>query len=141
MANIPGSLLYSLFVVVVLAGCAAPQPMPFQLIDPESRIQKGTIFPENHRIEVTVDGHVFSGFYMVATGAAVSQTSGGVWFYPSNTMTTYYSNSARAYLTAENGQQLSCQFLIESAHALGECRTPAGMVYQLIANGAASKSK
>lgn len=141
MKKIPGNLIYGLLTAIALAGCAAPQPMPFQLVDSESKVQKGAIFPANHRIEVTVDGHVFSGFYMVATGAAVSQTSGSVWFYPSNTLTTYYSNAARAYLTAENGQRLSCEFLIESAHAIGECRSPAGKVYQLIADGAAAPDK
>lgn len=129
-----------LFVVTVAAGCAAP-PIPFQLIDSESRVQWGTIYPNTRRIEVTVDGHVFNGFYIVASGEAVSDTLSGRRFFPSETFTTYSSNAARAHLSAENGQQLSCKFLFESKRAIGECRTPAGAVFQLIADENPAKIK
>jgi hypothetical protein len=46
----------------------------------------------------------------------------------------YSSNSARAHLTADDGQQLSCEFVFESRRAIGECRSPAGAVFQLIAD-------
>jgi len=42
-------------LVLTLAGCAAPKPVPFQLVDSESKTQKGTIFFDSQRIEVTLD--------------------------------------------------------------------------------------
>ena len=92
-------------------------------------------------MEVTVDGHVFNGFYIVASGDAVSETLGGRRFFPHETFTSYSSNAARAQLTAENGQQLSCKFLFESKRALGECQTPAGAVFQLIADETPTKMR
>lgn len=131
-----------LFVVIVAGGCAAPPPMPFQLVDSESRVQWGTIYPDTQRIEATVDGHIFNGFYIVASGNVVSQTlAGRRRFFPSNTVTTYSSNSARAHLVAENGQQLSCELLFESRRAIGECRTPAGAIFLLNADGSPARNK
>ena len=124
-----------IFVLVLAVGCATPQPVPFQLVDSESRIQKGTIFPDRQRIEVLVDGQLYRGFYIVATGAARSETFGGWRSFPRDTVTTYSSNSARAQLTSDKGQRLSCEFLFESRRAIGECRSPAGAVFQLIADG------
>lgn len=129
-----------LFVATVAEGCAAP-PLQLQLIDSESRVQWGTMYPDTRRIEVTVDGHVFNGFYIIASGEAVSETLAGRRFFPNETFTRYSSNSARAQLAAENGQQLSCKFLFESKRAIGECRTPAGAVFQLIADENPSKIK
>jgi hypothetical protein len=84
---------------------------------------------------VTVDGHLFSGFYIFASGAAISQAMYGRHYFPGDTITNFYSNSARAHLTSDNGQQLNCEFLFESARAIGQCRTPAGAVFQLSADG------
>ncbi len=128
-----------LFVVIVASGCSAPLPLPFQLLDSESRVQWGTLFPDSQRIEVMIDGHLFKGFYIVASGTAVSQTMAGRRYFPSDTVTTYSSNSARAHLTADDGRQLNCEFLFESRRAIGECRTPAGAVFQLIADENPSK--
>ena len=135
MARSLANLGVCAFALIVVAGCAAPQPVPFQLVDSASKVERGTFFPESQRIEVTIDGHAFSGFYIVATGAAISQTMSGRRFFPRDTLTTYSSNSARAHLTADNGKQLSCEFLFEARRALGECRTPGGAVFQLIADG------
>ena len=135
MTKVLRTLLASLLVILIAGGCAAPLPMPFQLVDSASRVQRGTIFPDSQRIEVTVDEHLFTGFYIVANGAAVSHSLGGRRFFPSDTVTTFSLNSARAQLTADNGQRLSCEFLFESRRALGECRSPAGAVFQLIADG------
>lgn len=122
-------------VLVLAGGCAAPLPVPFQLVDAASKVQRGAIFPDSQRIEVTVDGHVFNGFYIVASGSAVSHALTGRRLFPNDTLTTFSSNSARAHLTADNGQRLSCEFLLESRLAIGECRSPAGAVFQLIADG------
>ena len=120
--------------LLLAGGCATP-PVPFQLLDSTSNVQSGVIFPDSERIEVTVDGVLFNGFYIVESGAAVSQTLTGRRFMPSDTVTTFSSNSARAHLMAENGQQLSCEFLFEGRRAVGECRTPAGAVFELKADG------
>lgn len=124
-----------LCVLALTAGCATPQPLSFQLVDSSSKVQRGNIFPDSERIEVTIDGVTFGGFYITASGTAVSHSTTVRRSFPNNTVTTFSSNSARAHLTAENGQLMSCEFLLESRRALGECRTPAGKIYQLVADG------
>lgn len=121
--------------LVLTAGCATPQPLSFQLIDSASKVQRGTLFPDRERIEVTVEGTLYSGFYLTASGSAVSHSTLGRRWIPSETVTTFWSNSARAHLTAENGMRLSCEFLLESKRAVGECRSSSGALYQLIADG------
>lgn len=135
MARHLTTLSACMLVLVLAGGCATPQPLPFQLVDSASKAQRGTLFLDSQRIEVTIDGHVFSGFYIIASGAAVSHVMGGRWFFPIDTVMTFSTNSARAHLTADNGQRLSCDFLLESRRAVGECRSPAGAVFQLIADG------
>jgi hypothetical protein len=138
MKNVFTTLMACLFVVVVAGGCSTPLPVPFQLVDSQSRIQWGTIFQDSQRIEVTLDGHVFSGFYIVASGTAVSENLRSRRFFPGETMTNFSTNSARAHLSSDNGQQLNCEFLFESRRVIGECRTPAGAVFQLNADGVPS---
>ena len=121
-------------VLILVAGCAAPKPLPFQLIDSESRAQKGTIFTDTQRIEATVDGQLYKGFYIFANGVAYSQSFGGWRANPRETVTNYSSNSVRAQLTSDKGQRLKCDFLFEGRKAIGECRTPAGAVFHLVAD-------
>ncbi len=130
-----GVVFMNVSLLVLLAGCSAPQPLPFQLIDSESRIQKGTLFPDGQRIEVVVDGQSYKGFYIVANGMMHSETIGGWRYMPRDTISTYTSNSARAQLTSDKGQHLKCDFLFESRRAIGECKTPAGAVFQMSADG------
>jgi hypothetical protein len=125
----------SLCVVALVAGCAAPQPVPFQLIDSASAVQRGTIFPDRQQIEMTIDGQQYRGFYLVATGTGYSESYGGWRRGPTQSVTTYSSNSARAHLVSDKGQRLSCEFLLDGMQAIGECKTPAGVVYQLTAPG------
>lgn len=124
-----------LFVVALATGCATPKPVPFQLVDSESRVQKGMLFPGRQLIEAMVDGQLYKGFYIFASGEAYSETFGGWRSFPRDTQTTYSSNSARAQLISDKGQRLSCEFLFESRRAIGECRSPSGTVFQLIADG------
>jgi hypothetical protein len=124
-----------LLVLATATGCAAPRPVPFQLVDSESRVQKGMIFPGKQLIEARIDGQLYKGFYIFATGEAYSETFGGWRSFPRDTQTTFSSNSARAQLVSDKGQRLSCEFLFESRRAIGECRSPAGVVFQLIADG------
>ena len=121
-------------------GCTAPAPVSFQLVDSESRVQWGTLFPDNQRIEVTINGHVFKGFYIFASGTAVSQNLSGRRLFPGSTVTTFSSNTVRAHLATDDGKQLSCEFLFEFRRAIGECRSPDGVIFQLIANENQSKT-
>jgi len=141
MLNLIKKSSISLFLVIAAGGCAAPQPVPFQLVDSLSRVQLGTLYPDAQRIEVTVDGHLFSGFYIVESGSAISQTVSGRRHLPASTITNYFTNSARAHLTSDNGQQLNCEFLYESRRAVGECRSPSGTIFQLGADDNFSKIK
>ncbi len=128
-----GKLVTLALVPVLVAGCATPQPVPFQLVDSESRIQTGTIFPEGQRIEATIDGQLYKGFYIAANGMAYSQSHGSL--HLSTTVTHFSSNSVRAQLASDKGQRLNCEFLFESGRAVGECRSPAGAIFQLVADG------
>ncbi|MBV6475384.1 MAG: hypothetical protein KJZ92_16315 [Rhodocyclaceae bacterium] len=125
----------ALALAAALAGCAAPQPLPFRLIDPAAKVHRGTLFPQTQRLEVAVDGLKYGGFYIVATGVAISHPMMVGPFFAPDTVTTYSSNQARAHLTAEGGPPLNCQFLFDGPRAVGECRTPEGKVYQLVAEG------
>jgi hypothetical protein len=135
MKNHLKALSASLCVVALVAGCATLQPVPFQLVDSTSAVQKGMIFPDRQSIEVTIDGQQYKGFYLVAAGAAYSETFGGWRRGPNQSVTTYSSNSARAHLSSDKGQRLNCEFLFEGRQAIGECKTPAGVTYQLSADG------
>jgi hypothetical protein len=118
-----------------LAGCAAPQPLPLRLIDQAANVHRGTLFPQTRGIEVVVDGRKYSGFYIVASGIGIAHPIMiGPYFAP-DTVTTYTSNQARAHLAAEGGPPLNCQFLFDGPRAVGECRTPEGALYQLVAEG------
>lgn len=120
-----------IWIAVLLAGCATPPPIAFQLADSNSKIHQGILFNENQRIEVTVDGQRYQGFYLIASGTAISQPLMGRHFMPIDTTTTFSSNSARAHLVSEDGQQLNCQFLVEARRAVGECQSPNGASFQL----------
>jgi hypothetical protein len=101
----------------------------------------GTLYPDSQRIEVTVDGHLFTGFYIFESGSAISQTISGRRHLPSDTITNYYSNSARAHLVSDDGHQLNCEFLYEARRAIGDCKSPSGTVFQLDADDSISKYK
>ncbi len=124
----------SLATLVLVVGCGTPQPVPFQLVDPASKVQNGTIFPDGQRIEAVIDGQLYKGFYIVAGDVAYSETIGGR-FYPIDTVTTSVSNRARAQMASDSGQRLTCEFLLESRRAIGECRSLTGSVFQLTADG------
>src|SRR5450631_1576071 len=88
---------------VLTVGCATPKPVPFQLVDSDSSIQKGTIFPDGQRMEALIDGQLYKGFYIVATQVSYSETLGGRRYGPLDTVTTSSSNSVRAQLTSDKG--------------------------------------
>ena len=129
------TLCAGLSVLVLAAGCASQQPLPFQLVDSESKIHKGTFFPDGQRIEAMIDGKLYKGFYIIATQIAYSETLGGWRGGPRETVTTATSNSAKAHMASDNGSQLNCTFLFESKQAIGECKSPAGKIFQLTADG------
>ena len=122
-------------LALALAGCAAPQPVPFQLVDAASKVHRGTLFPQTGHIEVAVEGSQYSGFYIIAAGYAVSQPTPFVRRFPYETITTYATNEARATLSDASGRRLNCQFLVEGLRAIGECRSPDGTAYQMVAEG------
>ena len=130
-----------LCVAAIAGGCAASLPVPFQLVDSSSRVQMGTLNLDKQQIEVTIDGHLFNGFFIVGSGSAISQTVSGRRLMPSDTVTNYSSNSARAHLTSDNGQELNCEFLYEFRRAIGECKTLSGAVFQLSAEDNPSKTR
>jgi hypothetical protein len=121
-------------LLAILAGCAAPAPVPFQLIDAE-RTYTGSFKPADESIDILIDDKPFHGFYIVARGTTVStyETPFSRRFRSFQTITSSTSNSARALLTAADGEKITCAFLFEDKRAVGDCKSSKGKVYQFVA--------
>jgi len=140
MSKLKNNLII-IFLLDLVVGCVASPPMPLQLVDSASRMYSGTLNPDSQKLEVTIDGHLFRGVFIVGSGSAVSETLSGRRYLPGETVTYYTSNSARAHLTSDNGKQLNCEFLYEVSHAIGECKSPSGAVFQLSADDNSLKNR
>jgi len=126
-----GRTLMALLAAVTLCGCAPWPPIPFDLIE-RGQVYHGTMSPSERRVSVDIGGKQFQGYYLVATGTAYFQ---GGWHwrpYPYDMRTNYVSNSARATMVAADGERLTCEFIVEDASAIGECRSTNGQSYQLV---------
>lgn len=127
--GIPIALLLASF----LGGCAPLPPMPFALID-KAQTYRGTLSQSDRRVEVTIGGKHFQGYYLLATGTAYFDRWSWRRPFPSELSTTFISNSARATMVAPDGERFACDFIIEDNSAIGECRSSGGATYQLITN-------
>ena len=116
-----------------LGACSPLAPLPFELID-DGKVFQGAFFPSEERLEATIGDKKFQGFYILASGIATSQSTWPVRRLPSSTTTTYSSNAARAMLTSQQGDRLTCEFLLEGRKAIGECKSTDGRIYQLVAH-------
>lgn len=133
--DIAGSLPRRSLVAIAAAmfgACSPLPPLPFELID-DGKVFQGAFFPSEERLEATIGDKKFQGFYIVASGIATTQGTWPARRLPSSTTTTYSSNAARAMLTSQQGDRLSCEFLLEGRRAIGECKAADGRVYQLVA--------
>lgn len=128
-----GLRLFAAGAVALLVGCAPLAPVPFELLG-DNQAFHGAFFPSGQRLEATIGGRRFQGFYIVAAGIASSHSWGPYRRMPNDVTTTYSTNSARAMLSSPDGERLSCEFLIEDRRALGECKSTSGQSYQLIAD-------
>jgi hypothetical protein len=127
------TLLLPLFAI--LAGCAAPAPIPFQLID-NQRTYTGSFKPGDQSIDILIGDKPFHGFYVVARGTTVTtvETPFARRFRSYQTITSSTSNSARALLTAADGEKITCAFLFEDKRAVGDCKSSKGTIYQFVAS-------
>lgn len=121
-------------LAALLYGCAAEPPIPFQLIDATSTSFNGSFDGRSQAMEVFIGETRYLGFYVIGTGVA---TAPQPWFprrgFPIDMTTTFRTNTARAHLQSANGRHLNCEFNFEGRRAIGECRTPEGTRYQLVA--------
>lgn len=130
---------------LALVACAAPQPVPFDLVDRNNTAHRGVFDSYDQSMRVRIGDKEYRGFYITETG--VANTSGfsigiGSWgryggaygAFPYDRHTTYSNNTARAHLKSADGEQLNCQFVFEYRRAVGECRSPQGETYQLVAD-------
>jgi hypothetical protein len=146
-------LLAPATAILLLAGCATtPQPLPFDLLDKGNVVHRGLFKPADGSMEVRINNKVYTGFYVTSTSTARSTNMGfGVGYggfgrygygmygaYPSETWTTVSNNSGKAHLQNAEGDRLNCDFMFEGRRLLGECRSPQGAVYQMVANQAVS---
>lgn len=137
---------------LLLAACATtPQPLPFNLIDKGNVVHRGLFKPADGSMEVRVGDKVYTGFYVTSTSTARSTEVGVGAFggfgrygygaygaFPSERYTVINNNSGKAYLQSADGDRLTCDFMFEGRRLLGECRSPQGAVYQMVANQAVS---
>lgn len=121
------------FLTMILGGCASAPPVSFSLVDESNNVYAGTFFQDQERVTAQVGGKQFHGYYMVATGSVVTTA---MWprfrGFPGDTYATARTNSARAYLVAEDGEKLNCEFLFEPPRSLGMCKSSKGGTYQLV---------
>ena len=85
-------------------------------------------------MEVTIGDSYYRGVYIVATSVTTLDT----WprFYrgfPRDTTAVVSGNTAKAHLTSDSNEHLNCEFVFQARHVVGECKTPQGQVYQLVA--------
>lgn len=120
-----------ILAATTLWGCAPLPPMPFDLVD-KGQVFHGTMSPSERRLEADIGGKRFQGYYLLAAGTTYFQ--GGSWRRPwlNDTRTNFVSNSARATMVADDGERLSCEFIMEDDSAIGECRSSNGQAYQLV---------
>lgn len=127
------NLISVLSLTMILGGCASAPPVPFTLVDESNNVHTGTFFQDQERVTAQVGGKQFHGYYMVAAGSVVTTT---MWprfrGFPGDSYATARTNSARAYLVAEDGEKLNCEFLFEPPRSLGACKSSKGRTYQLI---------
>jgi hypothetical protein len=122
-------------LVLVLGGCAAPAPLPFRLIDSDNAAFHGFFRIENQSMEVRIGETLYQGFYIVATSVEhTTLSSSRFGKLPRDSVTVASSNSARAHLVAQNGLRLACEFIFEAQRAIGECKSPPGKTYELVAD-------
>ena len=144
-------LLAPVAAALLLTACATtPQPLPFDLVDKANVPHRGLFKPADNSIEVRVVDKVYKGFYVISSSTARSTEVGfGVGFggygrygysgygaYPSERWTVISNNNGRAHLQNAEGDRLNCEFMFEGRRLLGECRSPQGAVYQMVANQA-----
>lgn len=137
-------------LALLLAACATPPPpRPFSLIDKSNVVHRGVFKPADGSMEVRINNKVYTGFYVTSTSTAHSTEVGFGAFggfgrrgygafgaFPSETYTVVSNNSGKAYLQSADGDRLNCDFMFEGPRLLGECRSPQGTVYQMVANQA-----
>jgi len=120
-----------LLAISVLWGCAPLPPMPFALLD-RGQVFHGSLSPSDRRVEADIRGKHFQGYYLLATGTAYFERGISRRPYAGDMRASFVSNSARATMVAEDGERLSCDFIVEDSSAIGECNSSIGPSYQLI---------
>ncbi len=127
------------FLLLSVTACVMA-PEHFQLYGSEQQRWQGVLYPDHERIETTINGRHFQGFYIVSRGTAVTTTPEILFGFPPfmNNMVDISMNSARASMVSEDGMHLSCKFLFQGKRLLGECTGPEGEHYQLVAGDEAS---
>ncbi len=147
-------LLAPLTAALLLSACATtpPQPLPFDLVDKSNIAHRGLFKQADSSIEVRIADKVYTGFYVISSSTARSTDFGfGVGFggygrygyggygaYPTERWTVISNNNGRAHMQNADGDRLNCEFLFEGRRLVGECRSPQGAVYQMVANQAVS---
>jgi len=126
---------FGVLTAISLGGCAT-SPILFQLIDDHSNTYAGSYDPKDRSMDVTINKKAFHGFYIVSHGTAVGTSNVfGRRFHTVDTFSDVTSNSAKAYMSATDGEKITCDFLFEDRRAVGECKSSFGNIYQLVAEG------
>lgn len=120
-----------LLAVLLMSGCAGN----LILIDKDSKQFSGQFNSLSKTLEVSINGKLFSGFYITNASVAISnsQINSTRSTANANTQTFYGGDTGRAVLRAADGETIQCEFNYQGMKAIGSCLNATGERYQLIA--------
>lgn len=125
---------------LLLGACATTPAAPtgFRLIDENNTIHEGALWADSRLIEVTLGESRYRGFYIVATSMATVDTWPSFRHgFPRESVAIVNGNTAKAHLSSDNGEHLNCDLIFQGKRIIGECKSPQGKTYQLVAGDAA----
>lgn len=124
--------LLAIALTLILTACGGSA----MLIDQGGKQYAGKFDAISKTLEVTIDGKLYSGFYIVNSGYAVgsSQTFGARPTY-GTTQFMVGGTSGNAMIRSIDGDAITCDFNYQGMRAIGVCVRPSsGSTYQLMAN-------
>jgi len=124
--------LLAIALTLILTACGGSA----MLIDQGGKQYSGKFDAISKTLEVTIDGKLYSGFYIVNSGYAFSssQTFGVKPTYGTSQVMVG-GTSGNAIIRSVDGDAITCDFNYQGLRAIGVCLRPStGTTYQLMAN-------
>lgn len=97
----------------------------------EGKAHSGKYDSMNKSLEVSINGTLYSGNYVLNSSASYGGIFTGTRYVPINSYTG--GNMGRAILTSPDGKVLRCEFMVQGSAAQGACSDNNGKHFDLIA--------